>query len=56
MCENDVLRENDVKGEFLLLIKEMKLHDHALFFVYFRLSPIKYEQALTIVAPRIQVY
>ena len=45
-----------MKGECLLLIKEMKLHDHALFFAYFRMSLTKFEQVLTIVAPRIQEY
>jgi len=54
--ENDLLRERKAKGEFVLLIKEMKFHDHALFFAYFRMSPTKYEQVLTIVAPRIQEY
>ena len=28
---------------FHCLIKEMKLHDHALFFAYFLMSPAKYE-------------
>ena len=45
-----------MKGEFLLPIKEMKLHDDTLFFVYLRMSPTNYEQVLSIVAPRIQEY
>ena len=43
-----------MKGEFLLLIKEMKLHDYSLFFAYFRMSPTQCQQVSTIVAPRIQ--
>ena len=45
-----------MKGEFHLLIKEMKLHDHALFFAYFRMSRTKREKTLTILASRIQTH
>ena len=41
-----------MKSEFYLLIKEIKLHDHVLVFVYFHMSPTKYEHILAIVAPR----
>ena len=43
-----------MKGEFLLWIKDMMLHDDTLYFAYFRMSPTKYGQVLTIVVPRIQ--
>ena len=32
----------------------MKLHDHALFFTYFRMSPAKYEHQMATVAPGLQ--
>ena len=54
MWVRKVYQERKLKGEFHLLIKEMMLQDHALFFAYFRMSPTKYEQLLAIVAPRIQ--
>ena len=39
-----------MKDEFHMLIKEMMLQYHALFFAYFRMSPTKYEQILAMVA------
>ena len=35
------------KGEFHLLVKGMHLHEYALFFQYFRMSPAQYEDLLT---------
>ena len=55
-CARTIYQEMKVKGEFHLLIKEMKLHDHTLLFAYFCMSPTKYGQILTIVAPRVQEY
>ena len=56
MCVRTMYQERKMKGEFHLLIKEMKLLDHALLFAYFHMNPIQYERMLTIVAPRIQEY
>ena len=41
--EIQVYQERKMKGESHCLIREMKLHDHTLFFAYFRMSPRKYE-------------
>ena len=42
-----------MKGEFHLVIKEMKFHNHALFLACFCMSPTKYKQLLGILVPRI---
>ena len=31
------------KGEFHLLVRDLRLHDHEYFFKYFRMSPIVFE-------------
>ena len=49
-----VYQERKQKGEFHLLIKDMMLYDHFLFFKYFRMNPTQYEQLLQKIAPRIQ--
>ena len=54
MWVRKVYQEKKGKGEFHCLIKEMKLHDHALFFPYFRISPAKYEHLLAKVVLRLQ--
>ena len=41
------------KGEFGVLVKELKLFDHEFFFKQFRMTPEKLENLLTMVAPRI---
>ena len=46
MWERKFYHERKLKGEFHCLIKEIKLHDHALFFAYFYMSPAKYEHLL----------
>lgn len=45
--------ERESKGEFHLLISDLKLFDHEYFFKYFRMSPTRYEELLRLVAPRI---
>ena len=54
MWVRKVYQERKWKGEFHCSIKEMKLHDHALFFAHFSMSPAKYEHRLAKVAPRLQ--
>lgn len=41
------------KGEFHLLVKDLLLADHEYFFTYFRMTPQKYEELLTLIAPHI---
>ena len=45
--------ERHSKGEFHVLVKELKLFDHEFFFKQFRMTPEKLEKFLTMVAPRI---
>ena len=45
-----------MKGEFHLLMKEMRFHDHTLFFAYFCMGPTKYKEIVAIVAHKIQKY
>ena len=45
--------ERHLKGEFHVLIKELKLFDHEFFFKQFCMTPEKLENLLTMVAPRI---
>ena len=40
-------------GEFHNLVKELKLHDHELFFKQFRMDPCQMEEVLSWVAPKI---
>ena len=39
------------KGEFHLLVQDLRLHDQEYFFKYFRMSPTTYEELLAFVAP-----
>ena len=48
-----IYEERKEKGEFHLLIQEMKLFDHQYFYQQFRMSPPKFEELLNLVAPRI---
>jgi len=48
-----IYQERKDKGEFHLLVQEMKLFDHQYFYQQFRMSPAKFEELLNIVAPRI---
>ena len=54
MWVRQIYKGRKQKGEFHLLIKEMRLHDHTLFFQYFRMSPTQYEDLLKQIAPVIQ--
>ena len=54
MCVRQIYKDMKQKGELHLLIREMKLHDHTLFFQYFRMSPTQYEDLLKQIAPVIQ--
>lgn len=46
-------QERKEKGEFHLLVREMKVFDKPYFFQQFRMSPEKFEELLKLVAPRI---
>ena len=46
MCVRQIYKDMKQKGELHFLIREMKLHDHTLFFQYFRMSPTQYEDLL----------
>ena len=46
MCVRQIYKDMKQKGELHLFIREMKLHDHTLFFQYFRMSPTQYEDLL----------
>ena len=48
-----IFQERKQKGEFHLLINELRIHDHVYFFKYFRMSPTKYEELLQLVGPYI---
>ena len=48
-----IYKERKTKGEFHLLVKEMKVCDHELFFKYFRRNPTQYENLLKLIAPAI---
>ena len=43
--------EREVKGEFNMMVKDLRLVDHELFGRYFRMTPQKYENLLNLVAP-----
>ena len=46
--------ERKQKGEFNMLVKDLRLHDELFFFKYFRMSPAIFEELLTWIAPYIQ--
>lgn len=48
-----IFAERKQKGEYHLLIKEMRLVDNELFFRQFRMNPTKFEELLSYVAPEI---
>ena len=48
-----IYKERKTKGEFHLLVKEMKVCDHELFFKYFRMNPTQYENLFKLIAPAI---
>ena len=50
----NIYLERESKGEFNLLLNEMRLHDHDLFFKSFRMSPATFKKLLQMVGPSIQ--
>ena len=49
----NVYKERNTKGEYNLLVKELMLADHELFFNMFRMTPTKFEELLSWIAPLI---
>ena len=49
-----IFRVKKLKGEFHTLIQDLKLFDSGYFFKHFRMSPTKFEELLSWVAPRIE--
>jgi hypothetical protein len=47
-------KERNTKGEFYLLVQDLRLYDEEYFFRYFRMSVIQYGELLAMVAPIIQ--
>ena len=48
--------EREEKGEYHHLVRELRLFDHELFFKMFRMNPMKYEELLGWLAPRVTRY
>ena len=48
-----LFKERKQKGEYHLLVKDMRLFDHEFFFMQFRMLPDKYEKLLLLIAPLI---
>ena len=46
-----ILTERKSKGEYHVLVKELKLFDHEFFFKQFRMSPTRFEELLQLVGP-----
>ena len=46
-----IYQERKEKGEFHLLVKDLKLFEHSFFFKYFRMNPCTYEKLLSWVGP-----
>ena len=49
-----VYKERLEKGEFHILVRDLRLHDHEYFFSCFRMSPSTFEELLSFVAPIIE--
>ena len=49
-----LFEERKTKGEFHLLVQDLRLFDEEFFFKYFRMTPVQYEELLTMIAPEIQ--
>ena len=49
-----IYSERKQKGEFNMLVKDLRLHDELYFFKYFRISPTTFEELLTWITPHIQ--
>ena len=54
MWVRKIFAERKIKGEYHLLIQDLKLHDAVYFFRYFRMDTTQFENLLTMIAPRIQ--
>ena len=48
-----IYAERQQKGEFHLLVKDLRLHDQEYFFKYFRMSPSTFDELLSFIAPLI---
>ena len=48
-----IFQERKLKGEYALLVKDLKLFDNEYFFKYFRMDPITFEWLLQQVTPHI---
>ena len=46
-----IFQERKLKGEYHLLVKDLKLFDHEFFFKQFRMLPNKYEKLHSYIAP-----
>ena len=53
MWVRKLFMERKNKGEFHLLVADLRLHDSEYFFKYFRMTPVQYEELLLWVAPLI---
>lgn len=53
MWVRKILTERGWKGEYHLLVKELKLFIHEFFYKQFRMSPSRYEELLKLVGPLI---
>ena len=51
MWVRKIFQERSTKGEFNLLIRDLRLHDAELYFKYFRMNVIQHELLLSKVAP-----
>lgn len=54
MWVRKIFEERKTKGEFYLLVQDLRLYDEEYFFKYFRMSVLQYEELLSMVAPLIQ--
>lgn len=54
MWVRKLFQERKRKGEFYLLVQDLRLYDEEYFFKYFRMSVMQYEELLSMVAPIIQ--
>ena len=52
-CVRIIYQDRKEKGEYHLLVKELRLHDREYFFRCFRMSPTLFEELLSMIAPYI---
>ena len=53
MWVHKIFEERKAKGEFYLLVHDLRLYDAEYFFKYLRMSVVQYETLLSMVAPRL---